>query len=222
VTTDRIPDVTGGDAGANGPSLSVEVELKFDVDESTPLPDWSALPGVARVGEPELRHLDATYLDSDDLALAHSGYAVRHRTGGPDEGWHIKGPRGADGGRVELHWPISPVDEIPDAVADAVSKIASASDFAPIARIRNSRNAFALQDERGGLVAEFVDDHVTATDERSGTQRSWREWEFELGPAAPASDEERAALLTAAEAAVQAAGGRAAASDSKLARTLGA
>lgn len=222
MTTDRTPDVTGGDAGANGASHSVEVELKFDVDESTPLPDWSTLPGVVSVGEPELRQLDATYLDSDDLALAHAGYAVRHRAGGPDEGWHIKGPRGADGGRVELHWPISPVDEIPDAVAEAVSKITSASDFAPIARIRNGRTAYALQDEHGDLVAEFVDDHVTATDERSGTDRSWREWEFELGPAAPEAAEERAALLSAAEAAVQAAGGRAAASDSKLARTLGA
>ncbi len=222
MTTDRTPDVTGGDAGANGASHSVEVELKFDVDESTPLPDWSALPGVAHVGEPELRQLDATYLDSDDLALAHAGYAVRRRTGGPDEGWHIKGPRGADGGRVELHWPISPVSQIPDAVADAVSTIARASDFAPIARIRNQRTAYALQDEHGGLVAEFVDDHVIATDERSGTQRSWREWEFELGPAAPESADGRAALLAAADAAVRAAGGRAAASDSKFARTLGA
>ena len=67
-------------------SSSVEVELKFDVDEATPLPDWSALPGVAGVGEPEVRQLDAIYLDSDDLALAHAGYAVRRRTGGPDEG----------------------------------------------------------------------------------------------------------------------------------------
>ncbi|WP_308291194.1 CYTH domain-containing protein [Microbacterium ureisolvens] len=203
-------------------SSSVEVELKFDVDEATPLPDWSALPGVAGVGEPEARQLDAIYLDSDDLALAHAGYAVRRRTGGPDEGWHIKGPRGADGGRVERHWPISAVEEMPDGVADAVSKIARASDLAPIARIRNNRIAYALQDEHGGVVAEFVDDHVSATDERAGVDRSWREWEFELGPAAPAAADERDALLAAAEAAVHAAGGRAAASDSKLARTLGA
>ncbi|MEV4688033.1 CYTH domain-containing protein [Microbacterium sp. LWH3-1.2] len=222
MTTDRTAHAAGGDAAANGGTHTVEVELKFDVDESTPLPDWSALPGVAHVGDPEPRRLDATYLDSDDLALAHAGYAVRHRTGGPDEGWHIKGPRGADGGRVELHWPIGSVGEIPDAVADAVSKIARASALAPIARILNSRTAYALEDEHGGVVAEFVDDHVTATDERTGAERSWREWEFELGPAAPASADERAALLTAAEAAVRAAGGRAAASDSKLARTLGA
>ncbi|HKP06285.1 MAG TPA: CYTH domain-containing protein [Microbacterium sp.] len=201
---------------------SVEIELKFDVDEATPLPDWSRLPGVASVGDPELRELDAVYLDSDDLALAHAGYAVRRRTGGPDEGWHIKGPRGAEGGRLEQQWPLGAEGEIPDAVARAIASVASVRHLAPIARIRNQRTAYSLRDADGGVVAEFVDDHVAAVDERAGVERSWREWEFELGPAAPTSADERAALLAAAEAAVRAAGGRAAASDSKLARTLGA
>jgi inorganic triphosphatase YgiF len=207
------------DAGA---THSVEIELKFDVDESTPLPDWSPLPGVASVGDPEVRELDAVYLDSDDLALAHAGYAVRRRTGGPDEGWHIKGPRHGEGGRLEQQWPLGPTDEIPDAVAAALSSVATVRELAPIARIRNRRIAYALRDADGGVVAEFVDDHVVATDERAGTERTWREWEFELGPAAPASADERAALFAAAEQAVHAVGGREAASDSKLARTLGA
>jgi inorganic triphosphatase YgiF len=217
--------VTVGDDSSSRPSgasRSVEIELKFDVDDETPLPDWSALPGVASVSDPEPRDLDAVYLDSDDLALAHAGYAVRRRTGGPDEGWHIKGPRGADGGRVELHWPLGPEDGIPDAVADAIAAIGAVAQLAPIARIRNSRTAYALRDAAGGVVAEFVDDHVRATDERAGAERTWREWEFELGPAAPAAPDARAALFAAAADAVRAAGGRAAASDSKLARTLGA
>ncbi|MFK4835065.1 CYTH domain-containing protein [Microbacterium sp. ZW T2_14] len=212
-------------ADPTGPSHSVEVELKFDVDDDTPLPDWSGLPGVASVGAAELRDLDAVYFDSDDLALAHAGYAVRRRTGGPDEGWHIKGPRNAEGGRVEQHWPLeSDVSEqgIPDAVADALPAVAGNSSLGPIARIRNQRHAYALRGADGGLVAEFVDDHVIATDERDGTQRTWREWEFELGHAAPASADQRAALFAAAEEAVHAVGGREAASDSKLARTLGA
>ncbi|MEV4686180.1 hypothetical protein [Microbacterium sp. LWH3-1.2] len=37
--------------------------------------------------------------------------------------------------------------EIPDAVADAVSKIARASALAPIARILDSRTAYALEDK---------------------------------------------------------------------------
>lgn len=211
------------DAGGDPePSRSVEIELKFDVDDDTALPDWTGLPGVASIGAAEPRDLDARYLDTDDLALAHAGYAVRRRSGGPDEGWHIKGPRGAEGGRVELHWPLGETDEIPDAVAQALASVTTASGFAPIARIRNARTAYALLDADGGLVAEFVDDRVVATDERAGVDRRWREWEFELGPAAPADSGARAALLAAADAAVRAAGGRAAASDSKLARTLGA
>lgn len=222
MTTDDSAESTGDARSVDIPARSVEIELKFDVDDTTPLPDWSGLPGVAAVGAAEPRGLDAVYLDSDDLVLAHAGYALRRRTGGPDAGWHIKGPRRADGGRVELHWPLGPEGEIPDAVAAAVTSVAVIADLAPIARIRNQRTAYALQDAEGGVVAEFVDDRVVATDERDGVERTWREWEFELGPAAPASPDDRAALFTAADAAVRAAGGRVAASASKLARTLGA
>ena len=44
--------------GAPG-SSSVEVESKYDVDTDTPLPDWTGVPGVVRVGEAEPRDLDA-------------------------------------------------------------------------------------------------------------------------------------------------------------------
>ena len=207
---------------SGGAARSVEIELKFDVDESTPLPDWSALPGVTAVDDGEVRDLDATYLDTDAFALAYAGFAVRRRTGGPDAGWHIKGPRGADGARVELQWPLGDPGVVPAGVRAAIATVTDAQDFVPIARIRNTRTAYALRDAAGALVAEFVDDHVTATDERNGVERRWREWEFELGPAAPASPEGRAALFTAAAEAVRAAGGRPAASASKLARALGA
>ena len=51
------------------PARSFEVEAKFDVDADTPLPDLSGLPGVARIGAPEPRDLDARYLDTADFAL---------------------------------------------------------------------------------------------------------------------------------------------------------
>lgn len=209
------------------PQRALEIELTFDVHGDTPLPDLSGLPGVAVVDGPAHRDLDARYLDVPGFALGRAGYAVRRRTGGPDEGWHIKGPKTADGGRIETHWPLdeapasAPAGEVtvPDAVATAVAEIA-AGELAPIARIVNDRHAYALRDEVGALVAEFVDDHVVATDEVRGVQTTWREWEFELGPAAPA-DGARTALFDAVTAAVAAVGGRPAASDSKLARTLG-
>jgi len=171
---------------------------------------------VASVDDPEVRSLDARYLDTDDHALARAGYALRRRTGGPDEGWHIKGPI-VDGGRVELHWPLGDDLTVPPAILAELSTVTDAA-LSPLARIRNLRTAYILRSADGGVVAEFVDDHVSATDERSGALRNWREWEFELGPAAPA---DHGAIFLAVAAAVFAVGGRDAASASKLARALG-
>lgn len=200
------------------PSHTVEVERKYDVDTETPLPDWNAIPGVEAVSAGESRALDAQYLDTADGALARSGVALRRRTGGPDAGWHVKGPRQGDG-RLELGWPLGEGDDIPEAVATAVARWTTAP-LTPLARIENDRTAYLLSGP-AGVVAEFVDDHVRATDLRQDVQREWREWEMELGPAAPADDDGRAAFFTAVEQAVRAVGGRHAASESKLARALG-
>ncbi|MGC0371154.1 CYTH domain-containing protein [Microbacterium sp. SLBN-111] len=205
-------------------SSSVEVESKYDVETDTPLPDWSGVPGVARVGEAEPRDLDARYVDTAGADLARNGVAVRRRQGGPDEGWHIKAP--AEGGRSETQWPLGDIGApdadpvVPDEIQDAVAPWARGP-FLPLARVRNHRTAYALLDAEGGVVAEFVDDRVRARDERRGVESEWREWEVELGPAGPADDAGREALFAAVDAAVFAAGGRPAASGSKLARTLG-
>lgn len=200
------------------PSRTVEVERKYDVDPATPLPDWHAIPGVDEVSAGELRELDARYLDTADGVLSRYGVALRRRTGGPDAGWHIKGPREGDG-RLEIGWPLGDDESVPDAVAETLARWTTA-DLFPLARIENSRTAYLLTGP-GGVVAEFVDDRVRATDLRQGVQREWREWELELGPAAPADAEGREALFAAAETAIFAAGGRHAASGSKLARALG-
>lgn len=201
-----------------GPSRTFEVERKYDVDAQTPLPVWDAIPGVDAVTSGELRELDARYFDTADAALSKAGVALRRRTGGPDEGWHIKGPREGDG-RLELGWPLGSVERLPDAVAAAVARWTTAA-LTPLARIENSRTAYLLTGP-AGIVAEFVDDHVRATDLRSGTAREWREWEMELGSAAPADETGREEFFAAVEAAIFAAGGRHAASGSKLARALG-
>ena len=214
--------MSGADASPGiGPSRSVEIELKFDVDGQRPLPDWTSVPGVASVSAGESRSLDATYLDTADAVLARAGYALRRRTGGPDAGWHIKGPRGADGGRVELHWPLGEADGVPDGARTELAAVAGDAPLEPLARIRNERVAYHLLSDRGEVVAEFADDHVRTRDERSGAEREWHEWEIELGPAGPVEPAARAAFFAAVEAAALAAGGRAAASDSKLARALG-
>lgn len=200
------------------PSRAIEVERKYDVDVDTPLPVWEGIPSVTAVTDGELRVLDACYFDTTDAALARAGVALRRRTGGPDEGWHVKGPREGDG-RLELGWPLSDDDDVPDAVATAIARWTT-SPLTPLARIENDRTAYLLTGPTG-TVAEFVDDRVRATDLRGGEQREWREWEVELGPAAAADAAGREAFFTAVEAAIFAAGGRHAASGSKLARALG-
>jgi len=137
-------------------SSSVEVESKYDVDTDTALPDWSALPGVVRVGDAEPRDLDARYVDTSEADLARNGVAVRRRQGGPDEGWHVKAP--AEGGRSETQWPLGDLGDpdadpvVPDVVQDAVAAWAHGP-FLPLARVRNHRTAYALLDADGGLVA---------------------------------------------------------------------
>ncbi|MCE0507461.1 CYTH domain-containing protein [Microbacterium sp. KSW4-16] len=200
------------------PSRTVEVERKYDVDIETPLPRWDAIPGVDAVTAGEGRALDARYFDTADGALARAGVALRRRTGGPDAGWHVKGPRQGDG-RLELGWPLGDGDDLPPAVAETVATWTTAP-LTPLARIENDRTAYLLTGP-DGVVAEFVDDRVRATDLRGGVQREWREWEMELGPAAPDDELRRTAFFDAVEHAVLAAGGRESASGSKLARALG-
>lgn len=200
------------------PSRTVEVERKYDVDDATPLPEWIGVPGVESVSTGEARALDAQYFDTAGGTLARSGVALRRRTGGPDEGWHVKGPREGDG-RLELGWPLGEGAGLPDAVAATIARWTT-DPLTPLARIENDRTAYLLTGP-AGVIAEFVDDRVRATDLRADVQREWREWEMELGPAAPADPAGREAFFEAVERAVHAVGGRDSASGSKLARALG-
>ena len=198
------------------PTRFLEVELTFDVDDTTASPSWEGVPGVASVTHGEERQLDALYLDADDLALSRSGVAVRRRTGGPDEGWHIKGPL-VDGARLELGWPLGDGESVPEGALAEIARWTTAP-LLPLARIVNARTAYELLDAQGGVLAEFVDDRVRTTDLRSGSERAWREWEVELGPAAPA---DRETFFAAVARAAHSAGAREASSASKLARALG-
>lgn len=201
------------------PERSVEIEHTYDVDADTVVPDWTTLPGVSSVDGPDRRSLDARYYDTKDLGLARRGVAIRRRSGGPDEGWHLKGPLINDA-RVELRWPLGESADIPGSVIAAAEEWAE-GELLPLARIRNERDAYTLRNAAGEVIAEFVDDHVIADDLRAGVERAWREWEFELGPAAPQLDDTRADLFSDARRIAYAQGARGAVSASKLARTLG-
>lgn len=205
----------------NEPTRSIEVERKYDVNDDTPVPELTSLPGVALVQPAELRPLDAMYFDTVDLALARRAVALRRRTGGADEGWHVKSS--APEGRHEWGWPLGAeaFTDVPPDVRASVTVWCGDDDLHPIARVQNERHAILLRDASGAVLAEFVDDHVQATDLQASRVTAWREWEVELGPAAPADEAWRAEFFAAVDAAVTAAGGMPAASGSKLQRALG-
>jgi CHAD domain-containing protein len=191
----------------------VEVEEKYDVDEDTPLPDLSGLPGVVAVAPPQEHELEATYVDTPSLALARARITLRRRTGGDDAGWHLKLPAGS--GRYEVHEPLGDAHEpVPDRLRDVLRLIIRDERLLPVVTVRNRRTPHRLLDGRGRVLAEVADDRVTAWTGDATASRRWREWEVELADGDPDLLEAAAEILTAA-------GAVPSATASKLARALG-
>jgi inorganic triphosphatase YgiF len=188
----------------------LEVERKFEADAAFALPSLDSLPGVAAVRPPAVYQLDATYFDTADLALHRNRVTLRRRTGGPDQGWHLKLPVSADT-RRELHEPLSP--SVPLRLATAVDQLTAGQPLHPIAILRTERTVRLLASSDGSSLGEVADDAVTASrlpaDGSAGL--SWREIEVESADAD---------VLTAAGQLLTAAGARPARSASKLGHLL--
>ncbi|WP_322767368.1 CYTH and CHAD domain-containing protein, partial [Frankia sp. Cr1] len=88
-----------------------EVERKFVVEPVFVLPALDQLQGVTTVTEPETVTLEAIYYDSDDFRLANNKITFRRRTGGYDDGWHLKLPIKV-GERDEIQRPLEPAPDI--------------------------------------------------------------------------------------------------------------
>ncbi len=195
-------------------SEALEVESKFEVTADVPTPaadDFAPLVADA----PVEHELSATYYDTPDLTLTRHKVTLRRRTGGSDEGWHLKLPDRA--GRLELQAPLG--DDIPDSLVTAIAGLVRRRELAPIARIDNRRQVVLLRDPDGTAVVEFCDDRVS-TDSfiPGGSASHWREWEAELvDPDLPHGDE----ALAAVSAVCIAAGATSSSSSSKLARAVG-
>ncbi len=193
---------------------AVEVESKFEVadDIRTPSAD-SFAPLVADA--PVEHELSAVYYDTDDLSLTRHKVTLRRRTGGDDEGWHLKLP--AHAGRIELQAPLG--DEVPEELLSAVAGLVRRRPLAPVAQIDNLRQVHTLRDADGTAVIEFCDDHVsTQSLVGGGSAATWREWEAEIvDPSRP----DARAHLAAVAAACTDAGATTSSSSSKLARAIG-
>ena len=199
------------------PTSALEVERKVDVDEAFVLPDLTGIDGAATVDDPVEHQLEAVYHDTPDLRLARNRVTLRRRTGGPDEGWHLKLPAGT--ARRELHLPLDRgTAMVPAELLDVVAGVLGDARPGPVVVLRTRRVVTVLRTASGRALAEVADDAVTATDPAgdpgtAGGARSWREIEVEL----VGGDE---ALLAAVGEVLVAAGARPSARASKLARAL--
>ncbi|EIV92943.1 CYTH and CHAD domain-containing protein [Frankia sp. QA3] len=195
-------------------AVTREIERKFAVDETFTLPAFDKVRGVASVADPDERHLDAVYYDTDDLRLARNRLTLRRREGGADEGWHLKIPT-ADGARDEIGRPLGEPSQIPPELLDLVAVRLRGAQLRPVASITTVRRTRRLRDAAGHDLVEVADDRVNARTmgERTIVSR-WREVELE------ALDPSGVNVLPAASKALHRAGARPAPSPSKLQRAL--
>ena len=94
-----------------------EIEQKFDVDASFALPALSEVVPTVTDVETVVIEFEAIYFDTDDLRLAARKITLRRRSGGEDQGWHLKLPVGK-GVRVEYHEPFTDALVVPDPLLD--------------------------------------------------------------------------------------------------------
>lgn len=199
----------------------VEIEQKFDVGDDFARPDFGAVSGGVTAAAPVTYHLSATYFDTPDTRLAAAKITLRRRTGGTDEGWHLKLPAGTDT-RREFRAPLS--DALPGRLAAQVAEVTGGAPVVPIATLDTERTVVTLTAD-GTVVAEIADDVVTARrlaardtaghGRDGGRQLRWREIEVEVPEPVPWLQEAAAKMLLAA-------GARPAGKASKLARLLDA
>jgi CHAD domain-containing protein len=195
------------------PTEQLEIETKYDVDEAASLPALHELPGVASVAQPVELDLEAVYYDTEALTLAANKVTLRRRTGGEDDGWHVKFPK-ASGGRLEIRHPLGRTNgKVPIAVVRTVQVHVRGNELVPVVTLNTKRVVHRLLDEDGGVLAELADDRVTAT-VAGAEPATWREWELELVGGDPS-------LLEDADELLRSAGAEPASGPSKLARALG-
>lgn len=200
----------------------IEVERKFDVLDSTPAPSFEGLPAIDSVERHPVQVLQAVYFDTPGRDLIAHRITLRRRTGGSDDGWHLKRPAG-DGVRSEIRANLGEgLDTgVPSGLRAMVSAIVGGNRLEPIAWITNHRTVHVLRGRDGTVLAEFCDDHVSASTEGDGIEQRWREWEIELAEDIAVRDDKSLELMECLSAAVLRAGGAPAKHGSKLTRTLG-
>jgi len=201
------------------PTEHVETEVKLEVGPDFVLPDLGGLADGTGVTAPAVYLLVACYFDTADLRLAKARITLRRRTGGEDEGWHLKLPVSA-GTRRELQVPLTgDAETVPPQLAQQVTAWVRDEPLRVVAVLETRRTVRRLTGPGGEVLAEVADDAVTGRvpgpGDAPGEPARWREIEVELAGGGPE-------ILAAAQARLTAAGARPSSSASKLGRLLGA
>lgn len=147
--------------------MSEEREVKIAAPDSFVLPDLNGVvPGVEAVDHGH-HQLDATYWDTETLALQRSGFGLRYRTTDGRAGhWTLKSQSRRDGPAV-VREEIDMDGEPDHPPAHALERIRSAAgdvDLRPVATLRTSRRTVDLVDQHGQRLAEVADDRVSVLD----------------------------------------------------------
>lgn len=182
------------------PEVHREIERKLEVPDEFVVPDLAATGVVAAMTQRSTLTLVAVYFDTADLRLARQRITLRRRTGGEDDGWHLKLPPtdAGDEARDEVQLPLDQSATPPMALLDLVRHLLDGQPLGAVATVRNQRARFELIGHDGRTLAELTDDHVDAT-RADGTVVSFRELEVEAAPSRSSSDLDTvvAALVTA-------------------------
>lgn len=196
-------------------SIEVETELKYEAPDDAVLPKLDELPSVSATRRADDEHLEAEYYDTKDWRLIRSGITLRRRTGGHDEGWHLKLPAGPHS-RREIRMPLGTADgQVPAQLAELVRVYTRSEPVRQVAVISTTRERLILLGDSGESVAELAMDDVSALRTAGKPEASrWREVEFEL----TGGDRK---MLDAADQLLRRSGLRRAANSAKLERVVG-
>jgi CHAD domain-containing protein len=196
-------------------SIEVETELKYEAPDDAVLPKLDELPAVSATRRAGEEHLEAEYYDTKDWRLIQAGITLRRRSGGHDEGWHLKMPVG-EHSRREIRMPLGAADgPVPPQLAELVRAYTRGEPVKQVAVISTRRERLILLGDSGEPVAELAMDDVSARRTAGQPAEShWREVEIEL----TGGDRK---LLDAADELLRRSGLRRAANSAKLERVVG-
>jgi CHAD domain-containing protein len=176
----------------------MEIEAKFSISEAKIRQAFTQIGrlGPFHVGEPRVRHLIDTYLDTPQWTLLHAGYACRQRQMAGKLLITLKGLRqGTDAGHGAIHrrpeWEVAlptalpPAQWPPGEARRRVRQIVGDSPLEPLFTLRQKR---VLRDvtRAAARIAELSLDAVTL--HHGGHEQRYDELEIELQEAGVESD----------------------------------